>query len=148
MSQGLQALREEARELAKSLVRSVRSISFQLAQDNVWKAAGYRQQPTLKIQFGSEAYFALANASAFREILALGPSVVFPHQGQWIEISESEGMTQLSQLPQSLIAAIQAEPVTQPGPTPQPSMNAGLIAAIVGVVIVIGAGLAFWVWRR
>jgi Ca-activated chloride channel family protein len=150
MSQGLQALREEARELAKSLVRSVRGISFQLAQDNVWKAAGYQQQPTLKIQFGSEAYFALANASAFREILALGPSVVFPHQGQWIEISESEGMTQLSQLPQSLLAAIQTEPVTQPEPTvtPQPSMNAGLMAAIVGVVIVIGVGLVFWVWRR
>lgn len=161
MSQRLQELREDARELMQSLARSVRGISFRLdQQDNVWRAEGYQQQPTVKIRFGSEAYFALANASAFREILTLGPAVVFPYQSRWIEISQSEGATQLSQLPQSLIEAIQTELVTQPEPTvaPQPSpqpkpekpesLNTGLVAALVGVLVVLGAGLAFWLWRR
>lgn len=161
MSQDLQAMRESAEELMPSLVRSVRGISFQLGQDNVWRAAGYQQQPTLKIQFGSEAYFALASNSMLKEYLALGPAVLFPVGDRWVEISESEGATQLSQLPQPLVEAIQTEPVTQPEPTvtpPQPSsqpkqekaegMNTGLIAAIVGVLIVLGAGLAFWMWRR
>lgn len=161
MSQGLQALREDARELAESLVRSVRGISFQLDQDNIWKAAGYQQQPTLKIQFGSEAYFALARNSMLKEYLALGPAVLFPVGDRWVEISESEGATQVSQLPQPLVEAIQTEPVSQPEPTvtPQPnpteepsakakSWDAGAIAAVVGVLIVIGAGLAFWIWRR
>lgn len=156
MSQDIQALREEAKELAQSLVRSVQGISFQLGQDNIWRAEGYQQQPTLKIQFGSEAYFALANALQFREVLALGPSVIFPVKNQWIEISQTEGATQLSQLPQPLTEAIQTEPATPPEPTvtPQPkpeqpeSFNAGLATAIVGVLIIIGAGLAFWMWRR
>lgn len=72
MSQGLQALRDEARELAQSIVRSVQGISFQLDQDKIWKAAGYQQQPTVKIQFGSEAYFALASNAQFQEYLSLG----------------------------------------------------------------------------
>ncbi|MFN4218525.1 MAG: VIT and vWA domain-containing protein [Candidatus Bipolaricaulia bacterium] len=154
MSQGLQALREDARELAQSLIRSVRGVSFQLDQDNIWKAAGYQQQPTLKVQFGSDAYFALASNSALREYLALGSAVLFPVGDQWVEISQSEGATQLSQLPQSLVEAITTEPVTQPQPSSQPApersegSNAGLVAAIVGVLLVIGAGLAFWMWRR
>ncbi len=155
MSQGLQALRDEARELAKSLMRSVRSISFRLDQNNIWKAEGYQQQPTLTVQFGSEAYFALANAPQFREFLALGPSVIFPQHNQWVEISQTEGVTQLSQLPHPLVEATKPESATQPEPTvtPQPKperaegVNAGVIAAVVGVLIVIGAGLAFWVWK-
>jgi Ca-activated chloride channel family protein len=160
-SQGLTALREDAKELVQSLVRSVRGISFQLDQDNIWKAADYQQQPTIKIQFGSEAYFALASAPEFKEILALGPSVVFPNRSQWIEISETEGATQMAQLPQPLIEAIRTAPVTQAEPdvtpprsSPQPKpekvegMNAGLVAVIAGVLIVIGAGLALWVRRR
>lgn len=150
MSQGIQALREEAREFAQSLVRSVRGLSFQLDQDNIWKAEGYRQQPTLKVQFGSEAYFALAGNSAFKEYLALGPAVIFPVGNHWVEVSQSEGATQLGQLPQPLVKAIRTEPVTQPEPKLEKAegMNTGLIAAIVGVLIMIGAGLAFWLWRR
>jgi Ca-activated chloride channel homolog len=135
MSQGLQALREDARELAQSLVRSVRGISFRLDEDGIWKAAGYQQQPTLKIQFGSEAYFELAGNEAFKEYLALGPAVIFPVGDRWIEISQSEGATQLDQLP---------EPASQPKRAESP----GLLAAIVGVLILIGAGLAFWIWKR
>ncbi len=152
-SQRLSALREDAKELVQSLVRSVRGIAFRLDQDNIWKADGYQQQPTLKIQFGSEAYFALAGNAAFKEYLALGPSVLFPVQNHWVEISQTEGATQLNQLPQSLVEAIQIEPGTQqPSPQPKPeqsaSLNAGLVAAIVGVLIVLGAGLVFWLWRR
>lgn len=153
MSQGLQALRDDARELAKSLMRSVRGISFQLDQDKIWKAEGYQQQPTLKVQFGSEAYFALADSGAFREILTLGPSVVFPIENQWVEISQTEGATQLSQLPQPVVEAIKAQSATQPNPVeePKPERAEGVntaIAAVVGVLIVLGAGLVFWAWRR
>ncbi len=156
LSQGVRQLRDEARELTQSLVRSLQGISFRLDQDNIWKAVNYQQQPTLKIQFGSEAYFALAGNAAFRGYFALGPSVIFPVHNHWVEISQTEGATQLSQLPQPLAEAIQTEPATQPEPTvtPQPkpeqpeSLNAGLVAAIVGVLIVLGAGLTFWIWRR
>ncbi|MDW8141654.1 MAG: VWA domain-containing protein [Candidatus Bipolaricaulota bacterium] len=161
MSQGLQALREDARELAQSLVRSVRGISFQFDRDNIWRAAGYQQQPTVKILFGSEAYFALASNAEFREYLSVGPAVVFPVGGHWVEISQSAGATQLSQLSQSLIKALETEPVARPEePTvsPSPSVqpisekaegaSAGFVAAVVGVLIVLGAGLVLWLWRR
>lgn len=161
MSQGLQALRDEARELAQSIVRSVRGISFQFDRDKIWKVTGYQQQPTVKIQFGSEAYFALASNAQFKEYLALGPAVLFPVGSQWVEISQSEGATQLSQLPQSLTEALKTEPVTrpeeptvvpQPGVPPQPAKaevsSTGLVVAIVGVLIMIGAGLALWLWKR
>lgn len=163
-SQGLSALREDAKELVQSLVRQIGNISFQLDQDGIWKAADYQQQqPTLKIQFGSEAYFALANAPQFREVLALGPSVVFSQRDQWIEISQTEGMTQVHQLPQPLVEAIQTAPVAQSEPTvtPQPSsepttkpdekpegLSTKLMVAVVGILIVLAAGLAFWVWKR
>ncbi len=152
-SQALSALREDAKELVQSLMRSVRGISFHLDQDKIWKAEGYQQQPTLKVRFGSEAYFALADSEAFRGILTLGPSVVFPLENQWVEISQTEGATQLSQLPQPLVEAIKAQAATQPNPAekPQPERAAGLnrtIAAVVGVLIVLGAGLGFWAWRR
>ncbi|MCS7198068.1 MAG: hypothetical protein NZ930_05255 [Candidatus Bipolaricaulota bacterium] len=45
------------------------------------------------------------------------------------------------------------EPVLQrPSMPPQPEKtegsNAGLVAAIVGVLIVLGVSVAFWLWRR
>lgn len=159
-SQGLSAMRDEAQELVQSIVRQIRGTSFQRDPNGIWRAGDYKQQPTLKVQFGSEAYFALANAPEFKEILTLGPSVVFPQQNQWIwiEISQTEGVTQMAQLPQPLIEAMETTPTTQPEPIsgtvtrPEPAkaegLNAGVIAAVVGVLIVIGAWLAFWIWKR
>jgi hypothetical protein len=61
--------------------------------------------------------------------------VIFPVGDRWIEISQSEGATQLDQLP-------------QPASQPKRAESPGLLAAIVGVLILIGAGLAFWIWKR
>lgn len=150
-SQGVSAMRDEAQELVQSIVRQVRGLPFQVGQDGIWKASGYQQQPTVKVQFGSEAYFALASNPAFKEYLALGPEVIFPSGDRWIEISQSDGVTQMVQLPQPLIEeAIETTPTTQPerGTEPAKAEGSGVIAAVVGLLIVIGAGLAFWMWKR
>ena len=67
-------------------------------KDGVWVAPEYAGEKTIKVKFGSEAYFGLADIA--KDYLALGNRVIFPWHEKFIEVAQNEGITSLEELKQ------------------------------------------------
>jgi Ca-activated chloride channel family protein len=75
-------------------------------RDGQWSSPELREEPDLKVEFGSEAYFELAAQPEFREILKLGSAVRFSTSADsgnemTIEIG-NDGIQSIAQLPEGL----------------------------------------------
>jgi len=98
-------------------------------KDGVWIASEYQGEPTIKVRFGSEAYFGLADIA--KDYLALGNRVIFPWGGKFIEVAQNEGITSLEELKRLETS---------------PDMRMTLTIATVAALVI--AGLAFFWLRR
>lgn len=112
-----------------SIVKHVAGKTFTF-RDGVWVAAEYAEEATIKVKFGSDAYFDLADIA--KDYLALGSRVIFPWGGKFIEVAQNEGITSLEELKRL---------------EKSPDMRMALTIATALALVVI-AGLAFFWLRR
>jgi Ca-activated chloride channel family protein len=152
---------DELDQFSSSSEKHVGEKSYQY-QNGTWTQSGLdKTERDLKVQFGSEAYFALAKSSALREVLKLGSNVVFtamPDTGKPITIEIGDtGIATSAELPLNLQQSQQPTPqndnttqqqtqVQTPSPQTQ-STPWAMIALAAGLVVVL-AGVAFWLIRR
>ncbi len=104
-------------------IKHVRNISF-ILRDGVWVDTRYdpHKATTIKVRFGSDAYFALLAAHPdWGAYLSVGPRVIALLDGVFYEISEAEGATD-APVPTATVAATTA-PVATATPRPSPTVT-------------------------
>lgn len=151
-SEALEALAKvrSAEELVRFVGRAVRRVGEHtfVLREGIWEelptqgsSVPARPENHTWVEFGSEAYFALANHPEIREYLALGSQVAFtwkPKAGPplVIEITDSgPGVTTASGLPEELQG------------TSEPTGHSGLIA-VAAVLLGLLIAAAIWLLRR
>lgn len=152
---------EEVERFADQALKRIEGHTFTLREDR-WVDSAYSGGPTVRIQFGSEAYFALASRSELRPYLTLGPQVTFswkpaesPQSAPiFIEITDT-GATGVDQLPHDLQQAlaapaasdkdVQSEDGEEPGVAAQQGPWAITLAIALAALLLV-AGL--WLFRR
>ena len=97
-AQMVRSLKEEARITVSANVRQVQGRTF-ILKDGVWTPTDYSGGETIKVEFGSEAYFWLADNS-LADYLALGKRAILSWQGNFIEVTEAEGIADAEDLKQ------------------------------------------------
>jgi len=101
---------DEAESFASSVQKVLSGTTFE-RQEGGWIDVEVKgRQPDLQIEFGSDAYFALANRSDLTQILKLGSNVVFTTATETgeeltIEIADA-GLTSADQLPVGLTTQV------------------------------------------
>ncbi len=119
-----------------SIVKHAGGKAF-IFKDGVWLAPEYAGGKTIKVRFGSEAYFGLADIA--KDYLALGNRVIFPWDGKFIEVAQNEGVTSLDELKQ-----LDTSSMEQKGT----GLDVRTTLTIATVVLLVIAGWAlFWLRR-
>ncbi|MFQ5797052.1 MAG: hypothetical protein ACE5JP_18695, partial [Candidatus Bipolaricaulia bacterium] len=86
-------MKTEDRVVSRFGIETAAGMTFVLREDSVWVPTDYTDEETIAVAFGSDAYFWLADHFPVAEFLALGTEVIFPLDGQFIEITEAGGIT-------------------------------------------------------
>lgn len=137
-SVGQQTLRdsEVAPAAQAAEIKHVRDVSF-ILRNGVWVDTRYDpDKTTVKLRFGSDAYFALLAAHPeWGAYLSVGPRVIALLDGVFYEVSEVEGATD-APTPTVIAATIPAPVGTAAPPTstPEPSILARVLRWLRGLL--------------
>ncbi len=119
-------------------MRQVKGETF-LFRDGKWIISGYLGEEAIKVEFGSPAYFSLADEA--KDHLALGDNVVFSWNGRFIEIVHTGegGITS----PEELSGLLDPTDRSTSSSDEANSRGLGSAAAFLAAIAILGLALLF-----
>lgn len=135
-SQSLKAMNESSFVSRARITRLIDGEVFVREQNGLWKPLNFDEEPDLVVQFGSPAYFWLADQYQLKNVFSLGTDIIVPINGKQVLISQDEGITETATLTDL------GPSTTQPSNEVDQTQDNGFlwwwIGAVMGVVSLVG----------